>query len=383
MALLGVWLLLTHHGPFSSDKLGDLYVYDQYHFFMFEHGLVPFRDFEFEYPPGALIPIVIAGGDPDRMSLLMLACTVVCLLCAWEIGGWKAGWSMVALPAVAGALVRTHFDLLPSAMAMIGLWLIVAPPRRRHMVELGFAVLALGAMTKLWPGAIAVVAFAWLLGRDERRLALRSAVVFVAVVAVTAAPFAALGGFPSTMVKFHLQRPVQVESTAATVIEVIGGSYVTGDPIRHDRFKSNGLDGGAADAVGILSSVALLAASIALIALIARRPSRDALVIAALGIVLAFVAFGKVLSPQYMCWLLPLAAVAAVRGAPLGAALTAVASLTTQLWFPNHYFDVVHQHDWALVLVGVRNAILLLALAATARALARSPLRVAAAAHSG
>ncbi|WCB97075.1 hypothetical protein DSM104299_05847 [Baekduia alba] len=383
MALLGVWLLFTHHGPFSSDRLGDLYVYDQYHFFIFEHGLVPFRDFEFEYPPGALIPIVIAGGDPDRMSLLMLACTVVCLLCAWEIGGWKAGWLTVAVPPVAGALVRTHFDLLPAAMAMVGLWLIVAPPNRKHMVESGFAVLALGTMTKLWPGAIAVVAFAWLLGRDERRLAVRSGVVFLAVIAVTAVPFVALGGFPSTMVKFHLQRPVQIESTAASVIEVVGGSYVTGDPIRHDRFKSNGLDGGAADVIGVLSTLALLAASVGLIALVARRPSRDALVIASLAIVVAFVAFGKVLSPQYVCWMLPLAAVAAVRGAPLGAALTALASLTTQLWFPNHYFDVVHQHDRWLVLVGVRNAILLLALAATARALARSPRRVAAAPRTG
>jgi hypothetical protein len=214
-------------------------------------------------------------------------------------------------------------------------------------------------------------------------VALRAGAVFAAVVVVTSVPFVALGGFPSTMVEFHLQRPVQIESTAASVIEVVGGSYVTGDPIRHDRFKSNGLDGGAADAIAVLSTLALLAASVGLVALVARRPSRDALVVASLAIVVAFVVFGKVLSPQYVCWMLPLAAVAAVRGAPLGAALTALASLTTQVWFPDHYFDVVHQHHWAIVMVGVRNAMLLLALAATARALARSPLRVAAAARIG
>jgi hypothetical protein len=290
---------------------------------------------------------------------------------------------MVALPAVAGALVRTHFDLLPAALALVGLWLIVAPPPRRGMVELGFAVLALGAMTKLWPAALAVVALAWLLGRRERPLALRAGAVFVAVVLVTALPFVALGGFPSAMVEFHLQRPVQIESTAASVIEVVGGSYVTGDPIRHDRFKSNGLDGGAADAIGVLSTLALLGAGVAIVALAARRPSRDALVVAALAVVVAFVAFGKVLSPQYVCWMLPLAAVAATRGAPLGAALTALAALVTQLWFPNHYFDVVNQHAWAVVLVGVRNAILLLALAATVRALARSTLPGAAAPRTG
>jgi hypothetical protein len=383
LALVAAWLLLTRHGPFSSDKVGDLYVYGQYHALMVGHGLVPFRDFDFEYPPGALIPIAVAGGDGGRLSLLMLACAVVAQLAAWAIGGWRAGWSMVALPAVAGALVRTHFDLLPAALALVGLWLIVAPPPRRGMVELGFAVLALGAMTKLWPAAIAVVALAWLLGRRERPLALRAGAVFVAVVLVTALPFVALGGFPSAMVEFHLQRPVQIESTAASVIEVVGGSYVTGDPIRHDRFKSNGLDGGAADAIGVLSTLALLGAGVAIVALAARRPSRDALVVAALAVVVAFVAFGKVLSPQYVCWMLPLAAVAATRGAPLGAALTALAALVTQLWFPNHYFDVVNQHAWAVVLVGVRNAILLLALAATVRALARSPLPGAAAPRTG
>jgi hypothetical protein len=185
------------------------------------------------------------------------------------------------------------------------------------------------------------------------------------------------------MVRFHLHRPVQIESTAATIIEVVGGSYVTGDPIRHDDFKSNGLDGGAADAIGLACTLLMLASAAGIAVLVARRPSRDALVIASLAIVCAFVAFGKVLSPQYVCWLLPLAAIAAARGAPLGAALTALAALATQLWFPDHYFDVVTQHAWAVVAVGVRNVILLLALAATARALARSPSRAAAAPRSG
>ena len=83
------------------------------------------------------------------------------------------------------------------------------------------------------------------------------------------------------------------------------------------------------------------------------------------------------LSPQYLCWLLPLAAVAAAYGARLAAELTAAAALVTQLWFPGHYFDVVFQHGWAVTAVAVRNALLLAALGATVRALARSPRRAA------
>jgi hypothetical protein len=139
------------------------------------------------------------------------------------------------------------------------------------------------------------------------------------------------------------------------------------------------LAGGPAGAVLTLSTMALVAVAAALTALAARRPTEDGLVLAALGITLAFVCLGKVLSPQYLCWLLPLAAVAPAHRGALPAALIAAAALVTQLWFPGHYFDVVYQQGWAVLAVGVRNALLLAALAATARALARSPARAAAA----
>jgi Glycosyltransferase family 87 len=377
-----VWLIATRHGPFADARIGDLYVYGVYQDFLHQ-GLVPFRDFDFEYPPGALLPLWIAGDDDVAMSWLMLGCALVCQWSAWAIGGPRAGWAMVLLAPVAGALVRTHFDLFPAALTLAGLALVVARRPRLGAVEAGLVLLALGTMTKLWPAAVAAVVLVWLHGRGERALAYRAGGVFVAVVLAVGVPFAAVGGFPDTMVRFHLDRPVQIESTAATVLEVAGGSAVTGDPIRHDRFKSNGLDGGAANVVAWLSTLALLATGLAILALAHRRPSADALVLAALAVTLAFVSFSKVLSPQYVLWLLPLAAAAFGRGARLGPALVVLATGVTQLWFPRHYFDVVDQHAWAVVAVGVRNALLLTALAATAAALARSPSRAAAARRPG
>ncbi len=346
-------------------RVNDLYVYSVAKDLL-TGGHVPYRDWPFEYPPVAIAPIWLAGGNATALSLLMLGCAVMGQGAAWALGGASAGWLMVALPPVAGALVRTHFDLLPAALVLVGLLLVV-----RQRPAAGLAVLALGTMAKLWPAAVALVALAWLVGNGRRDEARRGLVAFVAVVAVLGVPFALAGGFPSAMVRFHLERPIQIESTPASVLELVGGSHVTGAPIRPDRFKSNGLDGGAADAVAVLSMLALLATAAAVTGLAARRRGPAALVLAAFAITLAFVAFGKVLSPQYVCWLLPLAAVAWAHGARAGAALTAAAALVTQLWFPARYFDVVFQHDWAVAAVAARNDLLLTALAATAAALAR------------
>ncbi|WP_445148024.1 hypothetical protein [Baekduia sp. Peel2402] len=378
-------MISTTVGPFSDASVGDLFVYSNYKDLL-DAGLVPYKNFTVEYPPGALVPMWIAGGDDTKLAVLMVLCALVCQRAAWAMGGALSGWLMVLIAPVAGALVRTHFDLLPTALAMAGLALVATRTPRRGGLELAFLLFALGTMTKLWPAVIAAVACVWLHGRGERRAAYRCGALFAILCLGIGAPFVAVGGFPDKMIQFHLDRPVQIESTAATVLEIVGGSQVTGDPIRHDRFKSNGLDGGASDAVAALSTLALLASALAILWLVWRRPGRDALVFAALAVTLAFVCFSKVLSPQYVVWFLPFAAVTAaypVRDARIGAALAAVASLVTQLWFPVRYFDVVHQHAWAVVTVGVRNVLLLAALAATARALARSPRRAAASPSTG
>jgi hypothetical protein len=213
---------------------------------------------------------------------------------------------------------------------------------------------------------VAACVLAWLHARGERLG--RPAAAFAVTVLVIGIPFVVAGGFPGDLVRYHVDRPVQIESTPAAVLSVLGGSHVTGAPVRPDPYKSNGLDGGAADVVQALFTVALVAALAASVALARRDVLRGSF-----AGVLAFVALGKVLSPQYVCWLLPLAAVLWARGDRAGPLLVAVAALLTQAWFPRHYFDVVLREDWAVAAVAVRDLLLVAALAATARAAARSP----------
>ena len=117
------------------------------------------------------------------------------------------------------------------------------------------------------------------------------------------------------------------------------------------------------------------AASVALlvVALVVRGPPGErALLLGSLGALLAFAALGKVLSPQFLVWLVPFAALTWVGGERALALLLALAVVLTQLEFPARYTLLVAERTSTILLVGLRNAVLLAALALTLARLAGS-----------
>jgi hypothetical protein len=92
-------------------------------------------------------------------------------------------------------------------------------------------------------------------------------------------------------------------------------------------------------------------------------------VIASLAACAGFALLGKVLSPQFVIWVLPLGALAfAWRMHALAAAVALVAVLT-QVEFPAHYFDVVARAPLAIGLVAARNVALAAVIALAVREL--------------
>jgi hypothetical protein len=400
-ALAVLWAFATTIGPFSDTTVSDLYVYHSYADLML-NGQLPYLDFGFEYPPLAAVPIWLAGlpdgQAPYAMSfaVLMAGCALVGQELAARLadaapaasGGLPAGrprnagavvaWLLALMPVVVGAAVRTHFDALPIAIALGGLLALA-----RERPELGFALLGLGTMTKLFPGLLALIAFVWLVARGRRAAALRGGTIFVVVVLAISLPFAGSGYVESFT--YHVDRPVQIESTPATVLFALGGSDVTGTNLRPDRYKSNCLDGGHAVAVERLFAVALVLALARITALAAARPREvrvaggavveagDArhLVLCGFAALLAFVALGKVLSPQYVIWLAPFAALAWVWSLRAVALLVGAAIVLTHVEFPSRYFDLINQRHDVIWIVAARNVLLLAALVVLTAALAR------------
>jgi Glycosyltransferase family 87 len=374
-ALLLAFAVTLLPGPWGDESATDLPIYRGYAE-AFLDGRLPYRDVGFEYPPLAapllaLPGLVGTGAEAYRLAFaalaLLLAGGLVLLVGALaERTGAdrrRAMLAAAAAPLLCGALVRTRFDLAPVVLALTALLLLCASHPR-----VGFAVLGLGAATKGFPLVIAPVALAWLLGRGERRAALGGmAALALTLCAVGGAAVAISPSGALDALTYHLERPVQIESTPAVALFALDGVGLGEATVRHS-FGSEGIQHPAAGALATLF-VLLLAGAVALLSLAAARdPTARGLMLASLAAVAAFAVLGKVLSPQFLIWLLPLVPLVRGRRGLAASALLGVALVLTQLWFPYRYWDLALDFDavasW-LVLVRDLTLVALFAVLAT------------------
>jgi hypothetical protein len=372
--LVAGWALTLWVPPWSDQSVNDLFVYRGFAEPILD-GALPYRDFAFEYPPLAApliaLPGLLGTGEESFRWAFAIwtlaggaAMVLLCGALARATGGnpRRALFAAALLPLLCGALVRTHFDVFPVAILLGGLLLLCLDRPRA-----GLAVLGLGAMTKLFPLVAVPVALAWLVARGQRREAWQGALACAAAIAVVA--LAAVVVSPdgtADAVRYHLDRPVQIESSPAMVVLGLDAVGI-GDAVSVNSYRSDGVVHDAADAVSSLMA-GMLVGIVALLAARSGRTPRE-LVLASLAATVAFAVFGKVLSPQFVVWALPLGALAfAWRNYALTAAV-ATAAVLTQIEFPAHYFDVVAREPAALTLVALRNAALLAALVLAMREL--------------
>jgi hypothetical protein len=383
VALTLAWVATLTLHPWSDESVGDLDTRSSYAARLLE-GELPYRDFAFEYPPLAA-PVIGLGGlagtseDAYRLGIatVTLAAGLAILLLVRALarltggsGGWAAA-GIVAAPLLVGAVLRLHFDLVAVALALGG---VLAVARRRP--ALGLALLGAGAMTKALPLAIAPVALAWLWGSGDRRAVLRGTVALAATLSALGAAALALSPKGALdALAYQVDRPVQVESAAASVLWAADGLGLE-SPATVDSRGSVALEHQLASGVEIAFFVALVATLAALAFFATRRVGGGgqgavrALVLASLAAPLACVALGPVLSPQFLAWAVPLLAMALAWRMPALAAATAAACVLTLVEFPARYFDLVAGEPVAVAITGARNAALLAAVALALRALA-------------
>jgi len=319
----------------------------------------PYREKTVAFPPVSYLAFEVLEGHGDATTggrLLVLSELVADLVVAGALlAGWgrraAAAWLVLLLPLLWDGWVLARIDLLSVALAVGGLALV-----RRRVETAGGVVLAASALAKGWSVALLPGLFV------ERQV--RAARATVVALAVAGAVWVLVGGFGGVLDVAFFGRSTgwQVESTIGAVAYL-----VTGGPLR--------AEGGAwrigteSAWMGAVLGLATLTAIAAAWRLAARRPGRLAPDHARLAAVGAVLVLAPVLSPQYLVWLLPFAAVLATDAVVMVLALAATI-LTAAV--AHDYDDFVAGSAWWQWATVARNAVLVaLVVIAFARLAAR------------
>ena len=369
---------VLHRGVFATDQIVDTPTYERYGSAM-DDGRLPYRDFAVEYPPGALpVFLIPALGDPSsetfrvRFETLMAffgQAMIVCLAVALVALGASRAWLIGALcfaalaPVALGPVVLSRFDLWPAALTAAALCGLVTGRLRLGHVALGAAIAA-----KLYPAVLAPLAVIYVWRREGRREALVCVGLLLGVVVLAFGPFVALapGGVWDSLWN-QASRPLQIESLGAGILLVAHHVFGSGIAMESSHGSQN-LAGDAPDVSAAIQTVLQAAALAATWILFARGPaSPSRLLLASAAALVAFASLGKVLSPQFLIWLIPVIPLVAGRRGLAAATLLAAALVLTQLWFPYRYWDLAlgfgTLESWLvlvrdLVLVGLLGVLL-------------------------
>lgn len=255
----------------------------------------PYRDFPVEYPPVSLGAIELVAGASGNESGVRLAWLIVLfdlVTVAALAFGWGARAAVLYLLFTVPLLgfLYTTIDLISVALAVVGVALVV-----RGRERLGGVALAAGILAKVWPLVLLPV---MVLQRKGRAL-----VWSVAALVLGTFAWVWWGGWTGPL-QVATQRHTpgwEYESAVGSVLWALGRPFVSIN------------DSGRVGVAPGWAKAMLLVAAIAGIAAVWYRASRREpreLGVPAVAAVSVLLLSAPLLSPPYMIWLAPWAAIA-------------------------------------------------------------------------
>jgi hypothetical protein len=355
---LGLFLVAccaAYGGLFSHAYPGDVGQYAIYGREWVLDGLTPYHVFFVEYPPGAVplfaIPVLIWNAHYVLVfKLMMTACGLGFVACSVAVLGrlglsrWRLA-PIVLAPVLMGPVFLNRYDPLAALISVLALVFLL-----RGQDRTTGALLGAGTAIKIYP-----VVFVLIAARRVRSL-VDSGVAFLIACAVLALPwFIVSPGGVGFSLWTQASRHLQIESLGSSIL--LTGSklgihhvgWLVGEPGSID------LSGLLADTVGGISSV-IAVASVLLVAWVywCGPDDDERLVTAWAAAVTGFVVFGKILSPQYLTWLVPLVPLAAGRRGRWAAGVFFVVLSMSQLEYLADRYGLRNQ-DWSVWVLLVRN----------------------------
>ncbi|MBT3074121.1 DUF2029 domain-containing protein [Streptomyces sp. CYG20] len=334
-------------------------------------GTYPLDDVTWQYPPGAALAILSPALLPfweyatAFYALVLLCDALVCglLLYAGRRPGMRAAgaWVWIVGVPLLGPTVYARYDLMVTAVAVAALLAGVRRPRVLGVLA------AFGALLKVWPALVLVGVRR---GRPTRAA--------WSAAALTGAGLAVAFGLwmpgAYAFLAFQRDRGTEIESLGALWFHLARHFGWEGRVELHYgsmEFLGPGVETVSALALGL---AALALGWLLVWRLRARTFAAHTPAQAAFTAVLLFTTTSRVISPQYVVWLVGLAAVClAFRngGMVRPAVLVLVAAGVTVLEFPVYFAEVVASDAWGVALLSLRNGLLVAASVIAARRLWR------------
>lgn len=331
-------------------------------------GEIPYRDYTVEYPIGAfplfLLPKLIARSDSAYRFLFgfeMFLCNVAAvLLVARQVRRAQGpvlvparlGWYTLAFTSLCPLLVG-RFDLAPTVVAFAAscAW---ASGRR----GLGGSLAGVGALTKVFPG-FSMAPFLIREIYDPGPHHARGSAGFLLTVLALFSIWLMIGrdGLASSFY-VHGRRGFEIESVSAGLALALS-KLAKINILIIDNFGSSNLYFEHYEIVlsiipGIQFGALFLVAWVYL-----TRGRGDEFRYAAAAL-FAFLITGKVLSPQYLIWLLPFVAVLDGRAGAMVRPAFLISCVLTRLIYPGPGFlGLLSCRGWAIALLNGRNALLI------------------------
>lgn len=319
--------------------------------------LTPYRDFLVEYPPGfflfALPPALLTGeGGLDRysfwfgslMGALLLSSLWLISQVAKKVAPQLAQDKLVRFTTycllVLGTITTRRYD---AALSFSLSLLVFGCVMQRPMVA-GIA-LALGIVTKGMPVLIAPLVVFYFLSMKRMRDLLLATASGVGFGLLLGLPFTAAAGRQILdMFSYHGMRPLQIESTFASLLVLSHAIVGTPLSIAHTYGSMNIVGTGEplfrslASLFPLVSLLLVWAWSFVCLRRATSQSVRDRVLILSICLVLVGqMTLGKVFSPQYLTWLLPIGVLAALMQDYAGRWLLFATMALTYFIFPISY----------------------------------------------
>ena len=307
-----------------ASEVGTLY-------FRYAEAMVdmkmPYSGFDAEYPPFAMLLILIPRLFSFSSFTYQIAFGVEVylfllagLICVHRMASYYTDRPSVysnlyiVLCIILLDFILDRYDVLPMIMCVMALYFV-----RTDRLNLAWVMIALGTVTKLYPALLAPVLLIYLISKRDYSSALKGIAICLAIGCASMLPF--LIADPESMFMFltyHMDRGMQTEAIVSSFLMLFGyfGMVDIGYAF---SYGSDNITGSVPDTIagGILyiTIIMILVTYAAYAYMINRREEKDMFPLFSMTCfltVMLFMLIGKVLSSQYLVWIIPFVVIAAV-----------------------------------------------------------------------